>query len=320
MGALPVFTQGNASFPDISTDFEPNLTLQTDIDASEAIQLLRFYVEAGVTDGLDDAPVDRYALLPQQMAPAVTTTVEERSSQRITGTVPEPSRRSPVARPPLPASPSPAGHSPAAIPLSSVEEAGAARALAGAATSLDALREALASFDACPLKATAKSLVFADGNPEADIMLVGEAPGRDEDIQGLPFVGRAGQLLNKMLSAIGYDRSNVYITNVLPWRPPGNRQPTPQELLMCAPFVERHIELVQPKLLMLVGGVSAKQLLTTSDGIMKLRGKWKTVTVGSLEIPAMPILHPAYLLRQPAHKKLAWTDLQAFRDKARSLS
>ncbi|MEQ9518131.1 MAG: uracil-DNA glycosylase, partial [Parvibaculum sp.] len=210
------------------------MTLQTDIDAKEAkldtqeaIRLLRFYVEAGVSDGLDDEPVDRYALLPQQPAPIAGAPAATGQGARITSEGQTASRRTPA-----PQSSTVAAAAPPAIPLSSIEEAATARALAASANSLEELKAALASFDACPLKATAKSLVFADGNPQADIMLVGEAPGRDEDLQGTPFVGSAGQLLDKMLGAIGYNRSNVYLTNVLPWRPPGNRAPTPQELLM----------------------------------------------------------------------------------------
>lgn len=304
------------------------MTLQSDIDTHEALELLRFYVDAGVMDGLDDEPVDRYALLPVQPAAAAPALGEgsggQRADSRIsTGSSPggsqgwQPEGRTVPDRGGAPRAPSSA--TPAA-PVSSLEEVATAKALAASATSLDELKAALNAFDTCPLKATAKNLVFADGNPEAKIMLVGESPGRDEDLQGVPFVGQAGQLLDRMLAAIGYDRSHVYITNALPWRPPGNRQPTPQELAMCAPFLERHIELVQPKVLMLVGGVSAKQLLATHDGIMKIRGKWKNVKLGDLEIPAMPILHPAYLLRMPAHKKLAWADLQDFRDRANSLS
>ena len=246
-----------------------------DMNAFEAAALLRFYVEAGVSDGLSDEPVDRYALNARAAQPA-------NDSPAPTGP-----RTLPGARPTFSSSPPQVTSSPAAIPLESVEQAGDAKAIA----------------------------VFADGNPEADIMLVGEAPGRDEDIQGLPFVGRSGQLLDRMLAAIGLDRTNVYITNVLPWRPPGNRQPTPVEQTMCAPFIEKHIELVAPKYLMLVGGVSAKQMLGTSSGIMKLRGKWGSVTAGDLTIPALPIFHPAYLLRQPAQKRLAWRDLLDFKTK-----
>ena len=161
-----------------------------------------------------------------------------------------------------------------------------------------------------------KNTVFADGNPNSQIMLIGEAPGRDEDLQGTPFVGQAGQLLNKMLSAIGLDRTKVYITNIIPWRPPGNRQPTIKETIMCLPFVQRHIELIDPKILIMVGGTAAKALLETSQGIIRSRGKWYNYKVEALRktIPARAILHPAYLLRSPAHKKETWFDLLEISD------
>lgn len=277
-----------------------------DMSAFEAAALLRFYVEAGVSDGLSDEPIDRYSLGAKAPMPASDSS-------------PSPGPRTiPGERPTFSAAPLvQTTSSPTAIPLEAMEQAGNAKAIAASCATLDELKAALDAFDACPLKHTAKNLVFADGNPEADIMLVGEAPGRDEDIQGLPFVGRSGQLLDRMLAGIGLDRTNVYITNVLPWRPPGNRQPTPVEQAMCAPFIERHIELVAPKHLMLVGGVSAKQMLDTTSGIMKLRGKWGSVQIGDTEIPALPIFHPAYLLRQPAQKRLAWRDLLAFKAKTK---
>jgi len=187
---------------------------------------------------------------------------------------------------------------------------GDARRLAAACTTLDELKSALEKFDGCGLKATAKNLVFADGNPNASVMLVGEAPGAEEDRQGLPFVGASGQLLDKMLAAIGLDRTSVYIANILPWRPPGNRKPTTQETLTCLPFIARHIELVAPKFLVLLGGTSASTLLDTTEGITRLRGKWQTYEAGTQRIDALPLYHPAYLLRQPAQKRDAWRDLQ----------
>jgi DNA polymerase len=178
----------------------------------------------------------------------------------------------------------------------------------------------MADFEGCNLRYTAKSLVFADGNPAGPLMLVGEAPGRDEDIEGRPFVGRSGQLLDRMLAAIGIDRSSAYIANVIPWRPPGNRTPTPQETEICRPFIERQIELANPKVLVSLGGPSAKVLAGAVEGIMKLRGSWRIHrTAGGREIPLMPTLHPAYLLRNPAHKRLAWRDLLEVKAKLRSL-
>ena len=191
-----------------------------------------------------------------------------------------------------------------------------------AATSVTALREALVHFDGCPLRQTAMNLVFADGNPSASIMLVGEAPGEDEDRQGVPFVGASGQLMNRMLTAIGLDRAtDVYITNVLFWRPPGNRTPTDAEIAACLPFVERHIALVRPKILVLLGGVATKTLLRTKDGISRLRGRWTSytppATAGDTSPPiaCLPFYHPSYLLRQPAAKRQAWQDALVLKEK-----
>jgi DNA polymerase len=183
-----------------------------------------------------------------------------------------------------------------------------------ALTTLEDLKSALQAFDGCALKKTASNLVFADGNPAADIMLIGEAPGRDEDRMGLPFVGAAGQLLDRMLKSIGMDRQNVYITNILPWRPPGNRTPSPEETQLLWPFLRRHIQLKAPKIIFALGGSSAKLLLNTQTGILKLRGQMQKIDFsdagnGSLPIPVLPSLHPAYLLRAPNMKKQAFLDL-----------
>lgn len=198
---------------------------------------------------------------------------------------------------------------------------------------LEALRTALTNFEGCAsLKATAMNLVFADGNPRAPVMLIGEAPGADEDRIGKPFVGESGQLLDRMLKAINLDREKVYISNVLFWRPPGNRSPTDAELAACLPFVEQHIALIKPRLLLLLGGVAAKSLLRTQTGIMKLRGRWMDYTppqtpesgqattiqatvVETTTIPCLPIYHPAYLLRQPSAKRQAWGDLLRFQQR-----
>lgn len=199
-------------------------------------------------------------------------------------------------------------------------QAALAREAASRAGSLAELREIMAAFDGCNLKFTAKNLVFADGNPEADLMLVGEAPGRDEDLEGLPFVGRSGQLLDRMLAAIGRDRNSAYIANVIPWRPPGNRDPSPMETEICRPFIERQIELASPKVLMTLGNPSSKLLLQTQTGIMRLRGNWGMHrTPSGLGIATMPTFHPAYLLRNPAHKKLAWRDFLEVKAKLSSL-
>ena len=199
-------------------------------------------------------------------------------------------------------------------------QAALARELAAKSATLDELREHMARFEGCNLKFTAKNTVFADGNPDAAVMLVGEAPGRDEDVEGLPFVGRSGQLLDRMLAAIGLDRTSVYIANVIPWRPPGNRTPTPHETEICRPFIERQIELAGPKVLITLGGPSAKLLLNTAEGILRLRGNWRAhVTASGVSIPTMPTLHPAYLLRNPAHKKLAWRDFLEVKARLRQL-
>jgi uracil-DNA glycosylase family 4 len=184
-----------------------------------------------------------------------------------------------------------------------------AHALAAAARTLDELKLALEAYDGCPLKLRATQIAFSDGNPEADIMLVGEAPGAEEDRLGKPFVGKAGQLLDRMLASIGLDRGKVYITNMVPWRPPGNREPSPQEILSCQPFLFRQIELVAPRILLTVGGVSTKALLSTNQGILRMRGQWRELSVNGHSMQVMPILHPAYLLRQPAAKQQAWRDM-----------
>lgn len=187
----------------------------------------------------------------------------------------------------------------------------AARTIAHQARDLGELEAALGAFDGCGLKATAKSLCFYRGAPRARLMIIGEAPGRDEDLEGKPFVGRAGQLLDKMLKAISLGEGDVHITNVVYWRPPGNRTPTPQESQVCRPFLERQIELVAPDVLLLLGGAAAKQVLDTAEGIMRIRGKWREITRGTRTLRTMATLHPAYLLRTPAAKRLAWRDLLA---------
>ena len=190
--------------------------------------------------------------------------------------------------------------------------------MAAAPRAFAELKEAMRQFEGCSLKRTAMNLVFGDGNPESTIMFIGEAPGADEDRQGLPFVGVSGQLLDKMIATIGLDRSSAYITNILPWRPPGNRKPTTNEVTVCLPFIQRHIELVAPRILVLVGGTAANALLGKTEGITRLRGKWSIYRgneerAGS-EIPCMPIYHPAYLLRQSTLKREAWRDFLAIKE------
>ncbi len=275
----------------------------------EAAALLSFLVEAGVSDALGAEAQNRYQAALEPEAPES----EPREAPVQTGEA----RRAPV-RPDAPPPPARV-QAPSTIPLEEAQAAETARILAAGCRTLDELREALSTFEGCALRNTAKNLVFADGNPQARVMLVGEAPGRDEDLQGRPFVGPAGQLLDRMLASIGLDRSSVYIANTLPWRPPGNRPPTPVEQAICMPFIERQIELSAAEILVFVGGVSAKLLLGTDTSIMRLRGRWSTYKGGAREIPALPILHPAYLLRQPAQKRLAWRDLISLKERIDAL-
>ena len=264
--------------------------------------LLAFYAAAGVDDALVDDPIDRFA----------------ESAQRQAAPVRQASQPNEVPRAGAAATPPPRPAASAAVPDEA--QAAAARELASKAATLDELRQIMEGFDGCNLKATAKSMVFADGSPDADLMLVGEAPGRDEDLEGLPFVGRSGQLLDRILAAIGIERKSAFVTNVIPWRPPGNRTPTPHETEICRPFIERQIALTKPKVLVTLGGPSAKLLAGSTEGILRLRGSWKShTTADGTVIPVMPTLHPAYLLRNPAHKKLAWRDFLEVKAKLREL-
>lgn len=197
------------------------------------------------------------------------------------------------------------------------EPAQAAAELVKKIETLEQLRQAIAGFDAGEISDHARQSVFARGNPEADIMVIGEAPGRDEDIQGKPFVGRSGQLLDRIFASIGHNEDNLYISNVINWRPPGNRNPTVEEIAACLPFIHKHIELIAPKIVVLVGGVSFSAL-TGQTGIMKNRGQWTTLKIGETDIPALPIYHPAFLLRQPALKKDTWLDMLSLRAKLES--
>jgi DNA polymerase len=247
---------------------------------AEALALLEWYRAAGVDVAVGDEPVDRFAasaIAPARPRPGPTL-------------APSPA---PVAAPPTPL----------------VIDPEETRAIARAATTLEALRAAMQAYDGCGLKHRATQLCFADGNPEAEIMLVGEGPGEQEDRQGKPFVGRAGLLLDRMLGAIGLDRTKVFIANMVPWRPPGNRNPTPDELAQCTPFLHRQVELVAPKLLVTLGNVPTQALFATNQGITRMRGQWKTLAVGDWTGPVLPTLHPAFLLRTPGAKAQAWKDM-----------
>ncbi|MDB5507452.1 MAG: polymerase [Devosia sp.] len=249
---------------------------------SEALALLDWYRAVGVDLAVEDAPIDRFA-----------------ASRAV------------------PARPSPAAVEQAPLP-GLVADSGEATALAASATSLAALEQIMGAYDGCALKLRATQLVFADGNPEADVMLVGEAPGAEEDLQGKPFVGRAGQLLDRMLAAIGLNRTSVYIANAVPWRPPGNRDPTPQEIAACAPFLARQIELVGPKVLLTLGNVPTKALFEVTTGITRMRGQTKALQFGSLAVTGLATFHPSFLLRNPPAKALVWRDLLKLRELLRN--
>jgi DNA polymerase len=262
--------------------------------APSVSQLLAFYLEAGVDCALSEEPVNRISDPERVPDLKVASPAGEASPARSIN--PVPAAFTAAASEPLPA------------PDAAIASA---REQARTAASLDVLRSLLEKFDGCALKSTATRLVFADGNPKARIMFVGEAPGREEDIEGLPFVGRSGKLLDRMIAAIGLDRSKVYIANVIPWRPPGNRTPTPQETQICLPFIQRQIELVDPDILVTLGNPSTQTLLSTREGIMKTRGRWFNYDTGTRVIRAMATFHPAYLLRSPSYKRLSWQDLRA---------
>jgi len=277
----------------------------TSTDRKEAArELLDFYREAGVDVLLEETPTDRFAGDRAGAAPAARAEVARPKAEASTGA---------TARPVPAREREGAGRSAAAVPASPDAAVMAARAAAKSAASLEELRALLARFEGCALRTTATQLVFADGNPQARVMFVGEAPGRDEDIEGLPFVGRSGKLLDRMMAAIGLDRTSVYIANIVPWRPPGNRTPTPQESAICLPFTLRQIELADPDILICLGNPSTQTLLNSKDGILKTRGRWFPFHTGTREIRAMATLHPAYLLRQPLQKRLAWRDFLAIK-------
>lgn len=290
--------------------------MQDQTTTAALVQVLEWYRAMGVTDLVDTEPTDwlesanrvpGQGFLPAQSAAPRSAAPASRDARPAQAT-PAAAPRAPVPRPAQPSAPPRqfVGTAPDAAVAS-------ARSGAGRATSLADLESILARFDGCSLKATAKSLVFYRGAARARLMLIGEAPGRDEDQEGKPFVGRAGQLLDKMLAAAGLSEAEVHITNIVYWRPPGNRTPTPQEAQVCRPFLERQVELVAPDVIVPLGGAAAKHLLDVADGIMKLRGRLMPIAVGRHQAKAMATLHPAYLLRTPAAKRQAWRDLLAIR-------
>lgn len=280
--------------------------LNTIVDHSNPGAMLKWLVEMGADEALEATSVDRFSVTPAPFH------------------LPQPVPATP-ARPDKPAVKAAAERAPrhaiepeqrAATAVGPSDGVLSARDAAAQCRTLDELQAAVLAFNGCVLKQTAKHTVFADGSREAPVMLIGEAPGRDEDLQGLPFVGPSGMLLDRMLAAIGLSRKDsAYITNVIFWRPPGNRPPTPEEAAICAPFLVRHIALKQPRVLVLLGGTPVRHVLNWEDGITRVRGRWGVYRTDGLEIPTLPTFHPAYLLRQPSAKKLVWQDLQSLREK-----
>jgi DNA polymerase len=262
-----------------------------------ARELIAFYLDAGVDGLLGEEPVNRMAddIAAQRLGTAVSPGPQEKTA-----------RRARSESPPADAKPSTAPVPPEAAVM-------AAREAARTATTLDELQALLTGFEGCALRATATQLVFADGNPQSRVMFVGEAPGYDEDILGRPFVGRSGKLLDRMMAAISLDRSSSYIANVVPWRPPGNRTPTPQETAICLPFIRRQIELADPDFLVCLGGPAMQTLLGVKDGITRSRGRWFPYDTGRREIRALATFHPAFLLRSPLQKRFAWRDFLALK-------
>ncbi len=299
------------------------------ISQRELVEILKFYSEAGVDCAIDEKAMDWLAhgedppgselrkVLAGHTASSTGVGSAATAAQRQR---PAPGSNPPASRPGHPSSSQarapaqrPSRQPPPAAGANRTGEtapgAAEARKLAAKANSLDDLRQALDAFEGCALKATAKNLCFYRGAPQSRLMIIGEAPGRDEDLAGKPFVGRAGQLLDRMLAAIGLNEESVHITNVVYWRPPGNRTPTLQETESCRPFLERQVQFVEPEFVLLLGGAAAKSILDVTDGIMRLRGKWRDIAIGGRTLKALPTLHPAYLLRTPAAKRQAWRDL-----------
>jgi DNA polymerase len=283
---------------------------------TDILALLAWYREMGVDVAVAESPTDWLA--KGDIAPGAHLSFAK--AEAIDATLSAPVERTPVqirteAVPRTSAAPASRQSVPVAprqFPTASPDTATmAARQAARSAGSLEALHESLKQFDGCGLKATAKNLCFYRGAPGARLMIIGEAPGREEELEGKPFVGRAGQLLDKMLAAIGLTEADVHITNIVYWRPPGNRTPTPQEAQVCRPFLERPLELVSPEIVLTLGGPATAAILDVQGGIMKARGRWCEVTIGEYSVRAMPTLHPAYLLRTPAAKRLTWRDLLA---------
>ncbi|MEM7621276.1 MAG: uracil-DNA glycosylase [Pseudomonadota bacterium] len=265
--------------------------------SNTAYCLLKWYDHIGIDEALADSPVPWYNRV-ETKPPTRDISAPKAKTPQVPVSSPQVIRPKDTTQQPL-----------SFVHAPHDEAVMQARTQAQSAQSLDDIATLLHQFNGCALKATAKNTCISRGTGNADLMLIGEAPGRDEDLKGVPFVGRAGQLLDKMLCAIGHDEQSVYITNIVYWRPPGNRTPSLQESHICQPFLERQIELVAPKVIVFLGGAAAKHMFKTSEGIMRLRGKWKTYSVGDSDYKAIATLHPAYLLRNPIGKRMAWQDL-----------
>ncbi|WP_375638082.1 MULTISPECIES: uracil-DNA glycosylase family protein [unclassified Bartonella] len=266
-------------------------------------ELLNFYKESGADAVLTDFPIDRFkqsACSERKLISVVNISHNQQASPKTSPTVKLDHHQLHNSR--------------------TIQNESTAIESAKSAKTLDELKSALLAFNGCSLKLTAKNTCFSDGTAGSPLMLIGEAPGRDEDIQGIPFVGKAGMLLNKILASIGLTRNNVYIANTIPWRPPGNRTPTPREIALCRPFIERHIYLARPRVLIALGGVAAQFLTGSQNGIIRTRGKWHIYeSEDNIKIPVMPTFHPAYLLRTPSQKKLTWIDFLEVKNRLDSL-
>jgi uracil-DNA glycosylase family 4 len=305
-----------------------------EVERNELLALLAWWREAGVETALEDSPVDwaqhplaapgsRFSWPDSPSPPVADPGASPGSARAVAGSGMAPGKpdvtpagagpveRRPMAPPSTPEARSTAPTRTSPVPRTSTPATTAAREAARRAGSLGELEAVLREFGGCPLKATAKNLCFYRGSPHARLMIIGEAPGREEDLEGRPFVGRAGQLLDRMLAAIGLAEQDVHITNVVYWRPPGNRTPTPEEVQICQPFLERQMALVAPEIVLTLGGPAAKAILDVTDGILRVRGKWAEIESEGRRIRVMPTLHPAYLLRTPLAKRQAWRDLLA---------
>lgn len=284
----------------------------------ELISALRYQLDSGIDVSLVDTPEPH---TPFMSADSLLKTPEISASIEAPHVTPQ--GESQAQQQPSATQVAAIQHTPSPVPSSSLqplEQPPSGTPDLSSVSTLGQLKDVLSKFDGCALKKTASNLVFSDGNPDARIMLIGEAPGRDEDRMGLPFVGESGQLLDRMLGSVGFGRNDVYITNTLPWRPPGNRTPSSEEVQMLWPFLCRHIELKAPDIIVALGGSSAKLLLETKMGILKLRGSVTEKSFGGRAIPILATLHPAYLLRTPIQKRSSYSDLLQLRAMADNLN